>query len=95
MKYISNKTIKNYHGLCLKCDLLLLADVYEKFRNSSLKDYGLNLSHYFSARDATLNMTKIEVASDDDMYLLFEKSTTGGVSHIANRYSKASNNYLK
>ena len=40
-------------------------------------------------------MTKIEVASDDDMYLLFEKSTTGGVSHIANRYSKASNNYLK
>ena len=40
-------------------------------------------------------MTKIEVVSDDDMYLLFEKSTTGSVSHIANRYSKASNKYLK
>ena len=24
------KTIKNYHDLCLKCDVLLLPDVFEK-----------------------------------------------------------------
>ena len=31
------KTMKDYHDLCLKSDLLLIADVFEKFRNSSLK----------------------------------------------------------
>ena len=29
------KIIKDYHDLYLKCDLLLLADVLEKFRNNS------------------------------------------------------------
>ena len=41
------KMIKHYHDLYLKCDFLLLADVFEKFRNNSLKNYGLFLSHYF------------------------------------------------
>ena len=27
-----------YHDLCLKCDVLQLADVFEKFRNNSLKN---------------------------------------------------------
>ena len=34
------KTIKDYHDLYLKCDPLLLADVFEKFRNNNLKSYG-------------------------------------------------------
>ena len=29
------------------------------------------------------------------MYVLFEKSSRGGISHIFNRYSKANNKYLK
>ena len=29
--------MKNYHNFHLKCDVLLLASVFEKFRNSSLK----------------------------------------------------------
>ena len=39
------KTMKNYHDLFLKCDGLLSADVFEKFRNNSLKNYGLCPSH--------------------------------------------------
>ena len=31
------KTMKDYHNLFLKCEVLLLADVFEKFRNESLK----------------------------------------------------------
>ena len=42
------KTMKDYHDLYLKRDVLLLADVFEKFRNNSLKNYGLCLSHYLS-----------------------------------------------
>ena len=56
------KTVKGYHNLCLKCDVLLLADVFEKLRNNSLKNYGLCPSHYLSASalscDAMLNMKK-------------------------------------
>ena len=43
------KTMKDYHELYLKCEVLLLADVFEKFSNKILKNYGLCLSHYFSA----------------------------------------------
>ena len=45
------KTIKDYHDLYLKCDVLLLTDVFEKFRHNSLNNYGLCPSHYLSAPD--------------------------------------------
>ena len=43
------KTMKDYHDLHLKCNILLLGDVFEKFGNNSLKNYGLRPSHYLSA----------------------------------------------
>ena len=56
------KTMKDYHDLYLKCDVLLLADVFEKTSNNSLMDYGLCPSHYLSAPalswDAMLNTDK-------------------------------------
>ena len=33
------KTLKDYHDLYLKCNILFLADVFEKFRNYGLKNY--------------------------------------------------------
>ena len=58
------KTISNYHDFYLKCDILLLTDVFQKFRNDSLKNYGL-YSGYLSAPalsgDAMLNMKKVEL----------------------------------
>ena len=42
------KTMKDCHNLYLKCDVLLLVDVLEKFRNNSLKNYGLCSSPYLS-----------------------------------------------
>ena len=38
---------------------------------------------------------KLELIPDPDMYMLFEKGTRGGISYISNRYSEASNKYLK
>ena len=37
---IQIKTVEDYHDLYLKCVALLLADVFEKFRNNSLMNYG-------------------------------------------------------
>ena len=57
------KTMKDCHELYLKYDILLLADVFGKFRNNSLKNYGLCPSHYLSTPaltwNAMLNMTKV------------------------------------
>ena len=83
--------MKDYHNLYLKCDVSLLADAFKKFRNKSLKYYGLCPSHYLSAPalrwDAILNIIKVEVEliSDLEMYIFFEKGMTGGVSHVSNR----------
>ena len=85
----------------LKCDVLSLADVFEKFRNNSLKNCGLCPSHYLSAPglswDRMLKMTKIELEliPDPDMYIFLEKCTRGEISCISSRYSKANNKYLK
>ena len=68
------KTVKDYQDLNLKCDVLLLADdVCEKFRNNSLINYGLRLSHYLSAPglswDTMLKLIniKIELITDPDI----------------------------
>ena len=54
-------TMSNYHDLYLKTDVLLLADVFEKFINMCLQHYGLDPCHYFSSSglscDAMLKMT--------------------------------------
>ena len=95
------KTMKDYYDLYLRCDVLLLADVFEKFRNNSLKSYELCPTHYLSAPalrwNAMLNKTKVklELIPDPDMNIFFEKGIRGGVSYISNRYSKANNKYLK
>ena len=68
------KTMKDYHDLHLKRDILLLVDVFEKFRNKSSKNFGLRASHYLSALlDAMFKMTKIkvELIPDSDMTCSF------------------------
>ena len=63
--FLTMKTMKDYHDLYLKCDVLLLFDVFEKSRNNSLKNYDLYPSHHLSAPglswDAKLKVTKSEL----------------------------------
>ena len=85
------KTMKDYHDLYLNCDVLLLADAFEKLRINSLKNYGLCPSHYLRAPglswNAMLKMTKIELEliPGPDMDIFFEKGIRGGISYISNR----------
>ena len=94
------KTFKDYHELYNITDVLLLADVFENFRDICLKIYGLDPVYYFTAPglawDACLKMTDIdlELLSDPNMLLMFEKGIRGGISIISNRYGEANNKYM-
>ena len=97
----SLKNMGDYHNLYHKSDILLLADVFENFRNTCLEYYKLDPCHYFTSPglswDAMLKMTniKLELMTDIDMFQFIEKGLRGGISYIANRYSKANNKYMK
>ena len=94
------KTMREYHDLYLKTDVLLLADVFENFRDVCLKNYKLDPAWYYTspclAWDAMLKITnvKLELLSDYDMLLMIEKGTRGGISTISTRYGKANNPYM-
>ena len=66
----------------------MLADVFEKFRSYSLRNYRLRPSNFLSVPaliwDAILNMTKVEfkLITDPGMYIFFEKGARCGVSYF-------------
>ena len=67
-------TLGDYHDLYMKTDVLLLADIFERFRFTCLSYYGLDPAHYYTAPglswDAMLKMTgvSLELFTDPDMH---------------------------
>ena len=99
-KALDCKKMGDYHILYNDLDVLLLADVFENFRDICVKSYNLDSVHYYTAPglswDAMLKVTgvELELLSDMDMLLMVEKGIRGGVSMINNRYGKAKNKYM-
>ena len=94
------KSMRDYHDLYNRVDVLLLDDVFENFRDICIKNYNLDPAHYYTAPglawDAAIKVTEVELEllSDMDMLLMVEKGIRGGVSMISNRYGKANNKYM-
>ena len=82
----------------MKKDVLLLADVFEKFIFTCLKYFDLDPCRYFSAPglpwDSMLKITGVALGkrSDPDKYMFFEQGMRSWVSYINKRYSEASKN---
>ena len=91
----------DYHDLYVQNDTLLLADVFENFRDMCLKEYELDPAHFLSlpglAWQACLKKTNIELEllTDYDMLLMVEEGIRGGICHSIHRYAKANNKYMK
>ena len=95
------KNLEEYHDLYVQSNTLLLADVFENFRNKCLEVYELDPAHFLSlpalARQACLKKTniKLELLTDYDMLLMVEEEIRGGICHSIHRYAKANNKYMK
>ena len=82
-------------------DTLLLADVFENFRDMCLKEYELDPVHFLLlpglSWQACLKKTNIELEllTDYDMLLMVEEGIRGGICHSIHRYAKAKTKYIK
>lgn len=94
------KNLGEYTDIYLITDVLILSDVFEMFRNTSLTHYKLDPCYYVSAPglswDAMLLKTgaKMDLISDIEIYQMLEQGIRGGLSQCSLRYAKANNKYL-
>ena len=95
------KNLGDYHDFYVQSDTLLLADVFENFRNKCIEIYELDNAHFLSAPglawQAWLKMTEVELEllTNIDMLLMPEKGIRGGICQAIHRYAKANNKYMK
>jgi len=97
-KHLNFPSLRQYHDLYVKTDVLLLADVFENFRSRCHDYYGIDACHYWTlpgvSYDACLKMTGVELQlltepHGNDQRLFLQRGIRGGVSTITHRYAKA------
>ena len=91
----------DYHDLYVYLDVALLADVFENFRDTSINIDKLDPAYYLSAPGLSWHSCmkrtriKLELLTDENMLLLFEKGIRGGMCNVIQKYARANNKYMK
>ena len=100
MRCVEIKNQGENHDLYVLSDTLLLADVFENFKDKCIEIYGLDPAHFLSAPrlawQACLKKTgvELELLADIDMLLMVEEGIRGGICQAIYRYAKANNKYM-
>ena len=100
-KVFKLENLGDYHDLYVQSNTLLLADLFNNFRDMFLKEYELDSAHFLSlpglAWQACLKKTNIELEllMDYNMLLMVEEGIRGGICHSIHQYAKANNKYMK
>ena len=74
--------------------------MFEAFRDTCLEHYKLDPAHFYTspglAWKACLRKTRVrlELLTDPDMLLMFERGIRGGINQVVHRYSSANNSYM-
>ena len=94
------KSLGDLHDNYVTTDVVLLADVMERFRDMCMENYSLDCLHYYTSPglsyDAALKMSgiRLDLVTDPIMYNLFELQTRRGVSMVTKNFAKANNPYI-
>ena len=94
------RDLGDYHDLYLRTDVVLLANMFEAFRDTCLKHYKLDPAHFYTSPGlawcACLKCTgiKSELLTDPDMLLMFERGIRGRITQAVRKYASANNKYM-
>lgn len=100
-KEMNIQTMGEYHDLYVLCDVVLLADVFERFRSITIKSFDLDPAQYYTLAglcwSACLKMSgiELELLTDIEQYQMIEKGVRGGVAMMTLRYAEANNPYIQ
>ena len=89
------------HDLYVQSNTLLLAGVFENFRNMCLEIYEPHPAKFLSACglawQAAFKKAKVKLdpLTDINMLLVVEKGIRGGICHSIYLYAKGNNKYMK
>ena len=98
---LNNKKLGDYHDLYIQSDTILVADVFENFRNKCTEIYELDPARFLSAPglacQTCLKKTEVglELLTDVDMLLMVEEAIRDGICQAIYRYAEANNKYIK
>ena len=101
-KVLGIKNHCEYHDLYAQSDTLLLADMFENFRDKCHEICIYNLILYICvftrismARLLKKTGVKLELLTAYDTLLMVENGIRGGICQAKHRYAKANNKYIK
>ena len=95
------KNMGEYHDSYLLTDVILLANVFESFRDVCMNNYGPDPAHFYTAPGlawkACIKKTgiRLELLQDIDMLLMFERGIRGGITQAVHRHASANNPYME
>jgi len=83
------RNLREYHDLYIKMDVLLLADVFDNFREAVFREHKLDCLHFVTLPSLAWQMAlkhteaELELISDPEAYLMIENNTRGGIATIS------------